>query len=209
MILNAPNILTLLRIVLLPVIVGVFYLPVEWSRPVCASIFALAGLTDWLDGYLARRLNQQSPFGAFLDPVADKLMVAVALVLLVEAEPSPLITVPAIIIIGREIVVSAFAGMDGRAWQAGQGRGFHVGQDKNDGTAARTVFYALPTTTVFFTQLHHRFSAALSRRGLDNRLHVFLSQSRLAGIKRSINKDLWILVDTSKQVARIAVLLRE
>ena len=75
---NIPNILTVLRIVLIPVFVILFYLPVTWSNLACALAFALAAATDWLDGYLARRWGQVSPLGAFLDPVADKLMVAVA-----------------------------------------------------------------------------------------------------------------------------------
>ncbi len=108
-----PNLLTLLRILLIPVFVVVYYLPGDWSPWLAASIFALAAITDWLDGYLARRLNQQSPFGAFLDPVADKLMVAVALVVLVETYSTPMITIPAVIIIGREIVISAL-----REWMA-------------------------------------------------------------------------------------------
>jgi len=107
---NTPNLLTLLRIALIPVFVGLFYLP----APVMAAIvFTAAALTDWLDGYLARRLGQTSPLGAFLDPVADKLMVAVALVLLVEANPSPEFALPAAVIIGREITVSAL-----REWMA-------------------------------------------------------------------------------------------
>jgi CDP-diacylglycerol--glycerol-3-phosphate 3-phosphatidyltransferase/cardiolipin synthase len=108
-----PNLLTLLRIGLIPVFVVVFYLPVPWARTVCAIIFTLAALTDWLDGYLARRWGQTSPLGAFLDPVADKLMVAVALVLLVQAEASMLLALPAAVIIGREITVSAL-----REWMA-------------------------------------------------------------------------------------------
>lgn len=104
---NIPNALTLLRIILIPVFVLVFYLPYEWSNTVSTAIFGLAALTDWLDGYLARRLKQLSVFGAFLDPVADKLMVAVALVLLVEANPTIVFTIPAAIIIGREIAISA------------------------------------------------------------------------------------------------------
>ena len=104
---TAPNILTLVRIILMPVLVLVFYLPGEWSYQVSAAIFGAAALTDWLDGYLARRLRQVSVFGAFLDPVADKLMVAVALVLLVQDNPSPLFAIPAVIIIGREIAISA------------------------------------------------------------------------------------------------------
>ena len=108
-----PNILTLLRIVLIPVLVVVFYMPGQWSYQLSAAIFGLAALTDWLDGYLARRWEQTTAFGAFLDPVADKLMVAVALVLLVQDNPSPLFAVPAAIIIGREIVISAL-----REWMA-------------------------------------------------------------------------------------------
>jgi len=110
---NIPNILTLLRIVLIPVLVVVFYLPGPWSYQISAMIFGVAAITDWLDGYLARRLQQTSPFGAFLDPVADKLMVAVALVLLVQDNPSELFAVPAAVIIGREIVISAL-----REWMA-------------------------------------------------------------------------------------------
>jgi CDP-diacylglycerol--glycerol-3-phosphate 3-phosphatidyltransferase len=102
-----PNILTLLRIILIPVLVLVFYSPLEWSYQISAAIFGLAAVTDWLDGYLARRLQQLSVFGAFLDPVADKLMVTVALVLLVQDNPSPLFAVPAAVIVGREIAISA------------------------------------------------------------------------------------------------------
>jgi len=110
---NIPNILTLVRIALIPVFVVVFYLPVPWARPACAVVFTTAALTDLLDGWLARRWGQTSPLGAFLDPVADKLMVGVALVLLVEAEPSMLLALPAAVIIGREITVSAL-----REWMA-------------------------------------------------------------------------------------------
>ena len=81
-ILNLPNILTLIRVAAIPVLVAVFYLPFWWSDLLAAALFLAAGLTDWLDGYLARRLGQTSPFGAFLDPVADKLIVAVALVMI-------------------------------------------------------------------------------------------------------------------------------
>jgi CDP-diacylglycerol--glycerol-3-phosphate 3-phosphatidyltransferase/cardiolipin synthase len=102
-----PNILTLVRIILIPVLVLVFYAPLEWSYQISAAIFGLAAVTDWLDGYLARRLQQLSVFGAFLDPVADKLMVTVALVLLVQDNPSPLFAVPAAVIVGREIAISA------------------------------------------------------------------------------------------------------
>jgi CDP-diacylglycerol--glycerol-3-phosphate 3-phosphatidyltransferase len=108
-----PNVLTLIRIILIPVLVFVFYMPGQWTYQLSAAIFGLAALTDLLDGYLARRWNQTSPFGAFLDPVADKLMVAVALVLLVQDNPAPLFAIPAAIIIGREIAISAL-----REWMA-------------------------------------------------------------------------------------------
>ena len=81
---NLPNILTLLRILCIPLLVVVYFLPWEWRHPASAAIFGVAAVTDWFDGYLARKLNQMTPFGAFLDPVADKLIVAVALVLLLQ-----------------------------------------------------------------------------------------------------------------------------
>ncbi|AFP30746.1 MULTISPECIES: CDP-diacylglycerol--glycerol-3-phosphate 3-phosphatidyltransferase [Marinobacter] len=110
---NIPNILTLSRIVMIPVFVFIFYMPVQWSYLVSATIFTLAAVTDWLDGYLARKLNQSTPFGAFLDPVADKLMVAVALAVLIEEHAALILTLPATVIIGREIVISAL-----REWMA-------------------------------------------------------------------------------------------
>lgn len=114
--LNVPNSLTLLRIILIPVFVVVYYLPVAGSHIAASLIFALAALTDLLDGYLARRLGQISRLGAFLDPVADKLMVAVVLILLVESDPTPWLALPAAVIVGREIAVSAL-----REWMAGLG----------------------------------------------------------------------------------------
>ena len=105
---SLPNLLTSLRIFLIPVLVLCFYLlPLDLRYLASAFIFSIASLTDWLDGYLARRMGQMTPFGAFLDPVADKLLVAVALILLVEAHASALLAIPALVIVGREIVVSA------------------------------------------------------------------------------------------------------
>ena len=104
---NFPNALTLARILLIPVFVVLFFISAEWARAMAALAFAAAACTDWLDGYLARRLNQTSRFGAFLDPVADKLMVCTVLVLLVQADPRMGVAVPALVIIGREIAVSA------------------------------------------------------------------------------------------------------
>lgn len=114
---NIPNALTLLRILLIPVLVVVFYMPFKYHLLVAALVFSIAAITDWFDGYLARRLGQMTPFGAFLDPVADKLMVAVALVLLVERHNDLLFTLAACVIIGREIVVSAL-----REWMAELGK---------------------------------------------------------------------------------------
>lgn len=114
---NIPNAFTLFRILLVPVLVVVFYLPYSWTGMAAAIIFTTAAITDWIDGYLARKLNQSTPFGAFLDPVADKLMVAVALIVLLERYPHAWFTIPAMIIIGREIVISAL-----REWMAEIGR---------------------------------------------------------------------------------------
>ena len=102
---------------MIPVLLVIFYLPWEFRYAVSAAVFALAGATDWLDGYLARKWNQTTPFGAFMDPVADKLMVAVALIALVEEHHSMWLTVPAIVIVGREIVISAL-----REWMAEMGK---------------------------------------------------------------------------------------
>jgi len=114
---NIPNLLTLLRILLIPVFVVTFYLPWSWANVLTTFIFGLAAITDLFDGYLARRWNQTSAFGAFLDPVADKLIVVVALVLIVQAHPnphpSPWLAIPAAVIIGREITISAL-----REWMA-------------------------------------------------------------------------------------------
>ena len=99
---------------MIPVLVAVFYFaPVEWRYLASSFVFALASATDWLDGYLARKLDAMTPFGAFLDPVADKLVVAVALILLVEVHASAILAIPALVIVGREIVVSAL-----REWMA-------------------------------------------------------------------------------------------
>jgi CDP-diacylglycerol--glycerol-3-phosphate 3-phosphatidyltransferase len=102
-----------MRIVLIPIFVCVFYLPFHWANALAATIFAAACFTDWLDGYLARKLQMMSPFGAFLDPVADKLLVSTSLLLLVGAKDLNYITIPAIVIVGREIVISAL-----REWMA-------------------------------------------------------------------------------------------
>ena len=118
---NIPNLLTGLRILLIPVFILFFYLPIPHANLAATLVFGLAALTDWFDGYLARRLKETSAFGAFLDPVADKLMVVTALVLLVERHPHAWFTVPAVIIIGREITISAL-----REWMAEVGESARV-----------------------------------------------------------------------------------
>ena len=115
--LTVPTWLTLLRIVLIPVLVLVFYLPYSWTNFAAAFIFVLAAVTDWLDGWVARRYHLYSAFGAFLDPVADKLMVAVSLFLIVQDNPTMWMAIWAAVIVGREIAVSAL-----REWMAELGQ---------------------------------------------------------------------------------------
>ncbi len=114
---NIPTWLTLFRVVLIPFFVLAFYLPFSWAPMVCASIFVFAAVTDWFDGFLARLWRQTTRFGAFLDPVADKVMVAVALVLVSEHYHSWWITLPAATMIAREIIISAL-----REWMAELGK---------------------------------------------------------------------------------------
>ena len=121
--LNVPNVVTLSRIVLIPLIIGIYYLPDEWlsaghRNGAATAVFILAAATDWLDGFLARRLNQMSAFGAFLDPVADKLIVVGALIVLLQLDRVDALV--AMIVIGREIAISAL-----REWMA------KVGQSKS------------------------------------------------------------------------------
>jgi CDP-diacylglycerol--glycerol-3-phosphate 3-phosphatidyltransferase len=113
---TTPLLLTLLRIALIPVLVLVFYLPYHWASLASVIVFVSAAITDWLDGYIARKTGQLTSFGAFLDPVADKLMVATALVLLVQQNPQVLFALASAIIIGREIAISAL-----REWMTEMG----------------------------------------------------------------------------------------
>ena len=114
---NIPTLLTFTRIALTFIIVIVFYLPWEYSNIACTVIFSFAGFTDWLDGHLARKMGQHTNFGAFLDPVADKLLVVLTLVIMIQTESSIFMTIPAAIIIGRELVISAL-----REWMASSGQ---------------------------------------------------------------------------------------
>jgi CDP-diacylglycerol--glycerol-3-phosphate 3-phosphatidyltransferase/cardiolipin synthase len=122
--LNLANILTLLRIAAIPVVVVCFYSPLDYARPLAAVLFGLAAITDMVDGWAARRFGQTSRFGEFLDPVADKLMVAIVLVMLVQAQSSWFEDVIAMIIIGREITISAL-----REWMATIGERANVKVD--------------------------------------------------------------------------------
>lgn len=131
--LNLPNLVTWLRIILIPLLIGIFYLPDDWLSPggkntAACAVFVVAALSDWLDGYLARALNQASAFGAFLDPVADKLIVAAALIVLLQLERvEPVI---ALIIIGREIAISALREWMAKLGQAGSVAVAFVGKVK-------------------------------------------------------------------------------
>ena len=150
---NLPNLITLFRIALIPVLVVVYFWPMPSRNAIIAGIFIVAALTDWLDGYLARKMNQMSALGAFLDPVADKLIVSSALVLLVSDprilglvfHPMPF-AIAVTIIIGREIVISAL-----REWMAelGERHAVAVGmigkvKTATQMTAIALLLYALP-----------------------------------------------------------------
>ena len=113
MTITLPTAITLLRIALIPLFIIVFYLPFSWAHIAATSLFFVACVSDWVDGYLARSMKLESSFGAFLDPVADKLTVVVVIILLVEAHPSIYLTLPSVIIVAREISISAL-----REWMA-------------------------------------------------------------------------------------------
>lgn len=154
--------LTWLRILAIPVIVLVYFMPFYFAHPLASIIFALAAVTDWLDGYLARALNLTTPLGAFLDPVADKLLVAIALLLVVNAHLMSFIAVPAMIIIGREITISAL-----REWMA------EIGQRKQIAVA----FLGKIKTTLQLIALI---------------LLLWVSQGSPAGLKYSSIFALWL-----------------
>ena len=112
-----PNIITMIRVLLIPVFVVVYFLDWKWAHQAGAFIFWFAAITDWVDGYLARKLKQTTPFGAFLDPVADKLIVATALLLITHTYANIWITIPAILLLAREVYISAL-----REWMGQQGK---------------------------------------------------------------------------------------
>lgn len=180
---NLPTYLTLLRIALIPLLAVVFYLPWQYSNIACTAIFIIAGVTDWLDGYLARKMSLETAFGAFLDPVADKLMVAFVLVLLVQAEGSAYLAIPAAIIIGREITIASL-----REWMAeiGQRAKVKVSQLGKWKTTAQMVaigmllyrqdFMGLPINTMGYWLLY--VAAILTLWSMINYLMAALSTIR-------------------------------
>lgn len=176
---NLPTCLTLLRVALIPLLAVVFYLPWVHSNIACTVIFFLAGMTDWLDGYLARKMQLETPFGAFLDPVADKVMVAFVLVLLVQQQASPYLAVPAAIIIGREITIASL-----REWMAeiGQTAKVKVSQMGKWKTTAQMLaigfllyredFLGMPINTMGYVLLY--IAAALTLWSMVNYLSAAL-----------------------------------
>lgn len=165
--------LTLLRVALVPFLVGLWFTKFEWAPLVCTTVFVIASLTDWLDGYLARKLQLATEFGAFLDPVADKLMVATTLVLLTTSPPDPMtnqaMVIPVVIIIGREITMSAL-----REWAAAAGSAVHKAVKVNSLGKWKTVFQFSSTSLLLFCREPTYFLQWLEadmNRGLE-RIHM-------------------------------------
>ena len=177
---NLPTYLTLLRIALIPLLAVVFYVPWAYANVACTLIFILAGITDWLDGYLARKMQLETAFGAFLDPVADKLMVAFVLVLVVQQQGNPFLTIPAAIIIGREITIASL-----REWMAeiGQRAQVKVSQLGKWKTTAQIIaitlllyredLFGLPINTIGYVLLY--IAAILTLWSMINYLSAALT----------------------------------
>ncbi|GMH32483.1 hypothetical protein BSKO_00317 [Bryopsis sp. KO-2023] len=171
--LTIPTILTLLRVALVPFLVGLWFTKFDWASSLCTTVFVVASLTDWLDGYLARKLQLATEFGAFLDPVADKLMVATTLVLLTTSPPEPLtnqaMVIPVVIIIGREITMSAL-----REWAASAGSAVHTAVKVNSLGKWKTVFQFSSTALLLFCRqptFFLRWMEADMETGLE-KIHV-------------------------------------
>lgn len=146
--LTVPNALTLFRIVMVPIMVIAFYLPSRFANLIAAMLFTIGALTDWLDGFIARRWQQYSAFGAFLDPVADKITVCFALFLIVQADHSPLMAITAAVIVGREITISAL-----REWMA------EIGQRTTVRVAGLGKFKTvLQMVAIIILLLQHRYA---------------------------------------------------
>ena len=177
---NLPNTLTWTRIAAIPLIVVLFYMPYPWADPAAGLLFAAAGVTDSLDGYFARRLGQISRLGAFLDPVADKLIVAVALVLLVSKDTRALIVLTAAVIIGREITISALREWMAEIGGAAQGRRLAARQVQDHPADRRPVADAVSRAAVRTADLQPRCGAHRGRRGRDARLNARIPARRVA-----------------------------
>jgi len=137
---NVPNTITTFRIILIPVFIAAFYMPYSWAAALATFIFWLAAITDWFDGYLARKLNQQSALGAFIDPLADKLMVICALLLILTKHPeNNWLLFSSLIIVSREIFISSL-----REWMSVQGK---------DEVVAVSFFGKVKTTAQMFALL--------------------------------------------------------
>ena len=146
MVYNVPNILTAIRILVIPLLVLTYYaLPDHWGMPAAALLFGLASLTDWFDGYLARKLNQSSKLGAFLDPIADKLIIVTTLVVIINEYGKLFILIPALVIIGREIVVSGL-----REWMSELGR-----RESVSVSMSGKIKTAFQMTALFLLLYHH------------------------------------------------------
>jgi phosphatidylglycerophosphate synthase len=175
---NLPNTLTWLRILMIPAILALFYLlPYPWADPAACAAFALAGITDSLDGYYARKLGQTSRLGAFLDPVADKLIVAAALVLIVSKDPRWFVVIGAVVIIGREIAVSAL-----REWMADQG--VDTGQVQNHHANRRLIVPAVPSRSARYPDLQSWPSPDADRRRAHPVVDGSIPAPRVAGTAR-------------------------
>ena len=196
---NLPNTLTWTRIAAIPLIVLLFYMPYPWADPAAGLLFAAAGITDSLDGYFARRLGQISRLGAFLDPVADKLIVAVALVLLVSKDPRALIVLTAAVIIGREITISAL-----REWMA------EIGARRTVAVSQLGKYKTILQITGLSLMLYRRalFGAAdlcarrgahRGGRGRDARVDGGLSARGVAGAE---TLEMWLLTESGRSRCR-------
>lgn len=141
---NLANFFTVLRVLMIPVFMGIYYVEFPWHRLLAAFVFILACLTDWLDGHIARRFNQTSRFGAFLDPVADKMLVTITLVILAASYPSPWYVIPAAVIVAREVMVSAL-----REWMAEHGQRDAVAVGKAG--KVKTTFQMIAITVLLTT----------------------------------------------------------
>ena len=179
--LTLPTAITLFRIALIPLFVVVFYLPFSWTNIAGAAIFFVACVSDWVDGYLARSMQLESPFGAFLDPVADKLMVVVIIVLLVQANPSIYVTLPSVIIVAREISISAL-----REWMAQIGSSAtikvsFVGKAKTMAQMWALGFHDLQRALAGIADFRNWSDNLLYGRNFDHRLDGYLPACGLAG----------------------------